>query len=122
MATVAFTSTRIGPRCERLVWSPLTLANDTGITYSGNLDDVRCIQVFGTFGAAGTVSLEGSLEATPATYAILNDVQGNALTFTSARIERIEECILAFRPRVTGGDGTTSLTVIITRAENSGAL
>ena len=116
MATVARTSTYIGPNAERVVWTPLTTTNADGDPYSGNCDDVRCIQVFGTFGAGGSVQLEGSLQATPTVWHILNDPQGNALVFTSGRIERVEENILHLRPFITAGDGTTSLTVIVTRA------
>lgn len=119
MATVARTSTYIGPNAERIVWTPLTTTDTDGEPYSGQCDDIRCVQVTGTFGAGGSVSLQGSLEATPSNWAILTDPQGNALTFTATRIERVEENILHFRPFVTAGDGTTSLTVIVTRALRS---
>jgi hypothetical protein len=41
----------------------------------------------------------------------VTDPQGNALSFTTAKIECISELVRYIRPRVTGGDGTTSLTV-----------
>lgn len=46
------------------------------------------MHVFGTFGSA-TVTIEGSLNGVD--WATLTDPQGNALTFTSARIEAISE-------------------------------
>lgn len=69
----------------------------------------RSVQITGTFGAAGTVVMEGSLDGN--NYATLTDPQGNALSFTTAKIECISELVRYILPRVTGGDGTTSLTV-----------
>lgn len=69
----------------------------------------RTIQVTGTFGGA-TVVLEGSLEPDPINYATLTDPQGNGLSFSAAKIEAVSEVVNHIRPRVIGGDGTTSLT------------
>jgi hypothetical protein len=71
----------------------------------------RSVQVTGTFGAGGTVVLEGSNDGT--NYRTLTDPQGNALSFTSAGLEAIQEITRYVRPRVTAGDGTTSLTVTL---------
>lgn len=72
----------------------------------------RSVQVSGTFGAGGTLVIEGSNDGT--NYYTLNDLQGTALSFTSARLEGISEMPLYIRPRVTAGDGTTSLSVYVT--------
>lgn len=71
----------------------------------------RSVQVIGTLGAAGSVRIEGSLNGVD--YATLTDPQGNALDVTSLKIESISELVRYIRPRVTAGDGTTNLTVIL---------
>jgi len=75
----------------------------------------RSIQVKGTFGEGGTVLLEGSndREKDSLVWATLNDPQGNALSFTEAKIEQVLESSYLIRPRVTDGDETTDLTVTI---------
>ena len=113
MATREFTHTRIGPNARRIVWTGL-LNGDDGTPFDGFQDAIRCIQVFGTFGAGGSLQLEASLEATSTTYGILHDTAGSDLTFTAARIEQVQEGLVRYRPRVTAGDGTTTLTVIVT--------
>jgi len=69
------------------------------------------VQVFGTFGVGGTVLIEGSLDG-GTTWATLNDADGTALSFTNARVERVQQNGVRVRARVSGGDGTTSLTVV----------
>ena len=71
----------------------------------------RSVQVIGTFGVGGTVRIEGSLNGTD--YAPLTDPQGNNLDINSAKIEAIAELVRYIRPRVTSGDVSTSITVII---------
>lgn len=72
----------------------------------------RCVQVTGTFGAGGTVVIEGSNDNS--TWATLYHAQGSAASFTAAGIRQIVETPRYVRPRVTAGDGTTSLTVSMT--------
>lgn len=75
----------------------------------------RSVQVTGTFGAGGSVRLEGSNDGGN-TWATLTDPQGNALDITAAKIEAVTELTEYIRPRVTAGDGTTSLAVhLLTR-------
>lgn len=93
------------------VWSGL-LNGDTGTpVYFADYSD-KTFQVKGTFGAAGSVAIEGSSDG-GTTWASLHDPQGNAIAQTAASIEMIAENPLLVRPNVTAGDGTTSLTVII---------
>lgn len=91
-------------------WSPL-LNGDVGdkVGYHSHAD--RSVQVVGAFGAGGTVLIEGSLDG--ANWATLTDPQGVALSITSAKIKMIAEMTTYIRPRVSGGDGTTSLTVTL---------
>lgn len=69
----------------------------------------RSVQVAGTFGTGGALVIEGSNDGT--NWATLTDPQGNALSFSSAKIEAVSELARYIRPRVAAGDGTTSLTV-----------
>jgi hypothetical protein len=69
----------------------------------------KSMQVEGTFGAGGTVIAEGSNDGV--NFRTLNDPQGNPISMTAAGIKTILESVLHVRPRVTAGDGTTSLSV-----------
>lgn len=69
----------------------------------------RSIQVTGTFGAAGTVVLEGSNDGN--NWFTLNSPQGTALSFTAAGLKQVLEGALYVRPHVTAGDGTTAIAV-----------
>lgn len=94
-------------------WSGL-LNGDTGAPlYASALPD-RTIQVKGTFGAGGSLTMEGSNDD-GTTYHAVNDSrgEGNALTFTAADMRMASENPEALRPNVTAGDGTTSLVVIM---------
>ena len=96
----------------RVTWTGLTFTGlDVGTVVFAPDHDVKEIQTRGTFGVGGTVIIQGSLS--DAEYALLNDVQGNALTITTKLIERIQETTGYVRPQVTAGDGTTSITVIM---------
>ena len=69
----------------------------------------RSVQVSGTFGAGGTVVIEGSNNGT--NWITLTDQLGTALSFTGADIAPIMEVTRYIRPRVTAGDGTTAIVV-----------
>lgn len=71
----------------------------------------KTVQILGTFGSGGTIVIEGSNDGT--NYATLTDPSDNALSKGAASIETIMQNPLYIRPRVTAGDGTTNLTVII---------
>jgi hypothetical protein len=71
----------------------------------------RCIQVTGTFGTGGSLTIQGSNDGT--NWGSLADPQGNALTFTSSKLEQALELPMYVRPVVTAGDGTTNLTCTI---------
>lgn len=91
-------------------WSSLASGDDgapVGFTGSGD----RTVQVLGTPGAGGTVLIEGSLDGV--NYSTLRDPSGVALSFTGPGLKAILENVVSLRPRVTGGDGSTSFTVLI---------
>lgn len=93
-------------------WTPMTFSGtDVGapIEMPGSAD--RTVQVTGTPGTGGSVRIEGSMDGV--TYAVLSDPQGNALDITTLKIETIMELVRYIRPRITAGDGSTSLTVQI---------
>lgn len=79
----------------------------------------KSVHVKGTFGAGGSLQLEGSndVDVTP-DWVVLRDPRAgsNKLTFTvaaGADIQQIMENTYFIRPNVTAGDGTTDLTVTV---------
>ena len=94
--------------CVVATWANLANGDDGGPIELANFAD-RSVQVVGTFGVGGNVRIEGSLDGS--NYAVLTDPQGNNLDVQAAKIEAITELVRWIRPRVTAGDGTTSLTV-----------
>ncbi len=112
MATRNGTHAYVPPveNCKTVTWEGLLNGDDGSPVQWSDFAD-RSIQVIGTFGAGGNLRIEGSNDGT--NYATLNDPQGNALDFTSAKIEQALECTRYMRPRVTAGDGTTDIDVIL---------
>lgn len=105
---------------ETLDWRGVALVSWSGLTFASTDDGDpvelcayadRSVQVTGTFGAGGSVRIEGSMDGS--TYHVLTDPQGNALDITTAKVETITEVCRFIRPRVTAGDGTTDLAVRI---------
>jgi hypothetical protein len=70
----------------------------------------RSVQISGTLGG-GTVTIEGANSVAGTTFNTLNDPALNALTSLGATLKQILECSVQIRPRVTGGDGTTAISV-----------
>jgi hypothetical protein len=100
----------MGSTAVRVTWADMKLG-DTGepTTYSRYRD--RSVQVIGTLGVGGGVTIKGSndhIHFTP-----LTDPRGNNLTITSERLEQIEDCSFSLQPEVTGGDVSTSVTVVL---------
>lgn len=69
----------------------------------------RTATITGTFGVGGSITIQGSNDG--ANWFAITDPQGNAVTKTAAAMEVLVEAPRYFRPLVTAGDGTTSLTV-----------
>lgn len=91
-----------------VIWTGL-LNTDTGSPVSLTDFPDRTIQLTGTFGTGGEVTFQGSNDGT--NWNTLTDPQGNALTKTAASLEVVTETPRYVRPSVTGGDGSTSLTL-----------
>ena len=90
-----------------------TLASgDDGAPLGNTGSGDRTVQVDGTFGSGGNLIIEGSLNNGASWYQ-LRDTSGTLLSFTSGGLRIILENTLLIRPRVISGDGTTSLTAII---------
>lgn len=97
-------------RTLRLIWSGL-LNGDTGDAREfGGWND-RSIQVTGTFGSGGSLTLQGTNDGT--NWYTLYDAYNSALTFTSAGLRSVLVLPWKVRPIVTAGDGTTSLVATL---------
>lgn len=112
MATITPTKTKLNVvpngSAWRIQWA--NMANgDTGAPVSLTNFFDRSVQVTGTFGAGGTVVLEGTNDGT--NYSTLNNPADTALSLQAAAIEQVTEITEMVRPDVTAGDGTTDLTV-----------
>lgn len=70
----------------------------------------KTVQVVGTFGAGGSVALEGSNDGGVNWFALSN-ASAQTIAITSPALQEVIEAVIWLRPHVTAGDGTTSLTV-----------
>jgi len=121
MATIAPTFSTLHTNRDDVVvatWASLTTTDDVGAPIESPGRNDRSVQVAGTFGVGGSLSIEGSNEETPTNWGVLTDPQGNALTFTAAKIEAVSELTRHIRPHVTAGDGSTSLTASLLYRRN----
>lgn len=91
-----------GPIAQGDTPAPLT----EGSNVVGYAD--RSVQVSGTFGG-GSVAIMGSNDGV--NFVPLNDPSSVSLVFTSAKIKAVLEATRQIVPVLTGGDGTTALTV-----------
>lgn len=115
MATRVYTETNLGIRGVSLItWTGL-LNGDDGAPYKAPAHSDKTAQTTGTFGAGGSVSLQGTNapDGAAASMAVLHRADGAAPDAAMADAEPITplENPLWIRPLVTAGDGTTDLTV-----------
>lgn len=109
----------------QVTWGPMALG-DVAIGVGNTVNGVsvpgggffagyadKSIQVEGTFGAGGTVALEGTNDGNTAHYRPLSDPSGTTIAITSSAIKALTEAVIWVRPRITAGDGTTSVTVTV---------
>lgn len=85
---------------------------DVGAPYSqpdAALD--RTLQVHGTFGAGGTLSMYGSNDNN--NFAVSKDNTGTALSCSNVTVRNVFDGPLYYVPMVTAGDVTTNLTAIL---------
>jgi hypothetical protein len=111
MAVRQPTATQFGNNAGvSITWTGL-LQGDNGdaVDYSNFIN--KTFHVFGTFGGA-TITCQGSNDGV--NWAPLSDVTGNNLSLTSTKpMRRTDDIPRYVRPLVAGGDGTTSLTVVV---------
>ncbi|MCW5745835.1 MAG: hypothetical protein KIT36_06515 [Alphaproteobacteria bacterium] len=93
----------------RFRWTGLLNGDDGAPVKFGPFAD-RSVQVTGTFGAGGTLLMEGSNDG-GTTWATLKDPLGANVSFTATGIKMVGDLPYQIRPRVSAGDGTTSLAV-----------
>ncbi len=113
MATAPYSVIHDNVDQKVLKWT-LTDANPDGQpwVFAGNFSRIS-FQVFGNFGAGGTVQAQGTNEkATPANWYNVVDPQGNAISATAAKIEQILESCYQLRPYLSAGTGVT-VTVLM---------
>lgn len=111
------------PNAIGVKWTGL-LNGDDGEPYVVGHRLVKSVQLYGTLGTGGNCNIEGTLDrvydtegnkltaGNAPTYAVLNDLQGNALGMNAAKIEGVQENVVAIRPKISAGDGSTSLTCV----------
>lgn len=119
MAEVSYTISRVESfkdDCHVVTWAAMANGDHgTAISMAGSAD--KSIQVLGTLGVGGNAQVQGSNVVSPTTtfastdFVTLTDPQGNALDINSLKVEMITENTLFVRPKITAGDGTTSITV-----------
>lgn len=105
----------VGNNAAIYTWTALASAS-SGDKIQGPGWTDRSIQFTGTFGGA-TCILQGSGDGL--NWFTLHDAFGNALSFTSAAYASVTEIANFMRPTITGGDGTTNITAILTCCNHS---
>lgn len=114
MAVIEAKIERFGAGAVRVTW-PNMKNGDVGQASGYTLFQDRSVQVRGTFGAGGAVTIQGTNEdpdSAAVEFVPLTDMRGNNLNISQAKIEQIEDCSYALRP-VVAGDATTDLTVVL---------
>ena len=107
MAIITASITKQANRNVLVTWTPL--ANGDSGSVLNNIENIYAtVQISGTFGAAGSISLQGSLDGV--TYQTLLDSAGSPITLTAAGMVTVRDVVAFFKPVVTAGDGTTALT------------
>ena len=118
MATVKLSAENEGFN-QYVTWAALANGDVGSPLQRASMYADKTVQVFGTFGAAGSVTIQGSndpravSDPANAVWFTMTDAQGNALVITAATGEAMLENPRFIRPNVTAGDGTTALTIII---------
>lgn len=115
MSTIQMTKQPSGnTRTLIATWDALANGDDgSPIQFSQYAD--KSVQVSGIFGSGGNLRLEGSNDGV--TWLPLSDPSGNDINISTAKIKMITEATLFVRPRVTAGDGTTNLSVVLLMKE-----
>jgi hypothetical protein len=107
-----YVTTQLAPFALVLEWTGLLQGDDGDWRLLGHYND-KSLHVYGTFGVGATITFEGSNEDSPTAgnSVGLTDPTQAAISFTAKGLKQVLENPLYVRPKVTGGDGTTALTV-----------
>jgi hypothetical protein len=96
--------------CAVYTWSNITTADTCEAVEIPSFPD-RTVEVSGTFGAAGSIAIKGSIIGT--VYNTLKAPNGDALSFLASDTESVLTAVRYLKPDTPTGDGTTSITVSI---------
>ena len=107
MAIITASISKQSNRDFLVTWTPLA-NGDTGEVVNNLENRYATVQFTGTFGAGGSVNLEGSLDGS--LWTTLLDSTGAAITLTAAGMVTVRDMVKYYRPHVTAGDGTTAIT------------
>lgn len=111
MATIPGTGKWVARGVHEKTWTPMTFSGtDVGTPLDAVALPTKTCHVSGTPGSGGAVTIEGSNDNT--NWSTLKDMTGTALVI-GVGVFSILDNPRYIRPRVTGGDGTTSLSVVI---------
>jgi len=114
MATAPYVVLLDNVSTKVIKWT-ITSANPDGAPYpfAGNYPD-KSVHAFGTWGAGGSLKLQGSNEvvAAPTNWYNLTDPQANEIALVADKIEQVLENANQVRPYLSAGTGVT-LTVIL---------
>ena len=121
MATITGTFERVstfGDSTTVVTWTALTTTDNYGSAVEMPGASDRSFQMLGTLGTGGAITLYGSNKASPNAandddWAILTDPQGNNIVLSTLKVEAITELTRWIRPKITAGDGTTSLNGLL---------
>ena len=93
-------------------WANFETSADSGTpSPTGGFKEVT-IQMKGTIGTGGVVSMEGSNDGS--TWVILEDKQGDVVTFSAIGVlTAIQELPLLIRPNCSAGAGATDLDIVM---------
>jgi hypothetical protein len=111
MATVV--PTIIFGEGRTMTWTPLTETNADGTPAVDIGSGDRCFQATGTFGAGGTILLQGSLDGT--NWYGLKDPAGAAISLTAAGLRQVLENPRYVRPFISAGTGVSITAILFTR-------
>lgn len=112
MATITATRVSKYGQTHQTTWAAVGQGDDGSAEIIPGAAD-RSVHVFGTYGAGGSVILQGSNEDTPSNWETLHDSQGNDLDISADGIYPVAENPLWIRPLFNSGDGTSNVTVIV---------
>jgi hypothetical protein len=113
VATRTPTVSRIGTYAFTYTWNGLLNGDDGAVVDVSDLADMtfQVLSTGTTFGVGGAVQIEGSM--TGVDFFVLKDPSNTAINLTAAGGRAVLEHPQKIRPRTTGGDGTTSINVVL---------